>query len=47
MNKSNTIIAVVAVIAIVFMGWFAYKQGYQKGLSENEQDVEFDLPGIR
>ena len=47
MNKTNIIVVVVALVAVAFVGWFAYKQGYLKGLSENQQDIEFNLPGIR
>lgn len=47
MNKTNIIVVVIALVAVAFAGWFAYKQGYLKGLSENQQDIEFNLPGIR
>ena len=47
MNKINVIVVVVALVVVVLAGWFAYKQGYLKGLSENQQDIEFNLPGVR
>lgn len=47
MNINNVIVAVIVLVVIVLVGWFAYKQGYLKGTTENEQDVEFNLPGIR
>ena len=31
----NAVVAVLILVAIVLVGWFAYKQGYLKGISEN------------
>ena len=45
--KTNFIVVVVALVAVVAVGWFAYKQGYIKGVSESESDIEFNLPGVR
>lgn len=47
MNKTNIIVVVVAIVAVMFAGWFAYKEGYIKGVSESDKDIEFNLPGIR
>ena len=46
MNKNKEMVAVLVLVVIVLVGWFAYKQGYLGGMEDNKQDIELDLPGI-
>lgn len=42
----NNIIAVLVLVVIVLVGWFAYKQGYFKGSADTgSQGIEVNLPG--
>lgn len=33
------------VVALAVVGYLAYTQGYKGGARDNQQDVEFNLPG--
>lgn len=43
--NNNAIIAVLVLVVIVLVGWFAYRQGYLGGSADNKQDIEINLPG--
>ena len=45
MNNNNFIVGVLVLVVVVLVGWFAYTQGYFGGVTDNEQDIEINLPG--
>jgi hypothetical protein len=43
--NNNVLVAVLVVVVIGLVGWFAYNQGYLGGSKDNEQDIQINLPG--
>jgi hypothetical protein len=43
--NNNAIVAVLVLVVIVLVGWFAYRQDYLGGAADNEQDIQINLPG--
>lgn len=45
MKGKNIITGIIILIVIVLVAWFAFHQGYIGGSADNQQDVQFNIPG--